>query len=1520
MMQERVSSLSQQQRRTWLLTRVPGQVFWVQVGYWLHGKLDQERWHRALQTCVERDEIWRMIFAENEAPALLEPLTTARQVLTASACLSWVAVDMRGFAQGEQEIVIQERTEGERLALGAQSHSPLRCCLFQSTDDCTLCLLTAQALYADGETLQVLLQNVFHLYHGQETEEDLESIPYGHYVEWQNWLLTGEERQEGEQFWRAYLQHAPIMPTPFPLGIREGERQSQRITGPSSPLARQGYVLTRELFSKLSALAEQRHTTLKSILLACWCDVLQTYQPTKPLLLGLCTNGRVDAELRRVLGPCGRTVPLLYNASTALSDQIEVINEQMELVTAWEDYFPLVREQSPVASSFPLQFEYIQVKPELSGLDLRCEMKHCITWDDYIIVKLVCLECSDSVQLEWYYNSQICPPEALTCVVRSLVTCLERLADDPTLSQRLLYAPSEAEHTALLATEEGPTLLLQDCSSIHQLFEQHVDCYPDRIALHCEDLQLTYALLDQYANRQAQALLRQGIKAETRIALLFDEDQGAEALISLLGILKAGGVYVPLHTGWSYERLNMLLTASHCQLILTQKSAREVQIWCSVPCLQYAEGLTFPEIRPAVVTDPRQLAYIAYTSGSTGKPKGIGVEHRQVLNYTQAILRRLEVTEPLSFARVSSLATDLGNTAIFGALGSGGCLHNIGRERSTHPAAFEEYMSSRAIECLKITPTHLASLFLPLGSRTMLPGRFLLLGGEALPWSLIDRLHASGARCEIINHYGPTETTIGCLTYTTSEERLHYGLQVPPGYPLANMEVLVLDENMEPQPVGRPGELYIGGAGVSRGYLDNPEATAQQFLPHPYAKRAGSRLYKTGDQGRLLPDGSIEFLGRHDFQVKVHGYRLELAEIEHAIAQHPAIQEAIARVYQPELDDPTRIIAYVRPKEILQPLNADEVLQSARQLLPSYAVPGELVVMQNWPLLANGKLDHAALPIPAWGQSRQQIVSPRTPLEKLLIELCREVLKRADISVTDNFFSLGGDSITGIKLVARANQQGIHLTPKQLFEYQTIEALASIAEVSQEEPTWEPVSGEVPFTPLQQQFLDAAGERVFDYYDLLCIELTEDFSPQAALPAIQAVINHHDMLRLQLQRDEQGAWRQVIEIAPAVDQLQLKDLSHLPSVEQQQALEDLQLDLLRPASNTSALFSLLLVLRGSHGPDLLYIRWHYIVADAFSMHILLEDLAHAYQQARQEGPITLPAKTTSLKKWSESLSAYADSDEIQRSLSYWLRLASPSFALVQQPDEGQREVTSCALGQEETRDLLQNLSRTISLDDVLLAALTLALCIRQGTTSIKIDLDRHGREGGLSGMHTERTVGRLAYRFPMQLQLPQGADEDLPQSIAAQRRLVPDQGLSYGLLRYRCSDPQVRQKMQQIPPSLFAYNNVGSLTMPDSDTLLFQQVRVESQQENVPFPYRLRLIAFMQDKQLHFFWQTDSTWIEHDELLALQQEFLRLIHSLTTRLGESREHAPALTVGLHFNQEEFDDIIDQYGSYDGGES
>jgi len=676
----------------------------------------------------------------------------------------------------------------------------------------------------------------------------------------------------------------------------------------------------------------------------------------------------------------------------------------------------------------------------------------------------------------------------------------------------------------------------------------------------------------------------------------------------------------------------------------------------------------------------------------------------------------------------------------------------------------------------------------------------------------------------LFNEYGPTEATVWSTVHSCAASSDQEA--VPIGRPIANTQVYLLDRHLNPVPVGVSGEIYIGGAGVARGYLNRPELTAEWFVPDPYSSEPGARLYRTGDLGRWLADGEIVYLGRVDAQVKVRGYRIEPGEIEAALLEHSGVQEAVvcARGDGEGNSAEKRLVGYVVCQKEPTP-SVSELRTFLKDRLPEYMVPSAFVYLDVLPLTPNGKVDRSSLPdVDASRPSlSESYVAPRNPVEEVLAGIWREMLGLEQVGVHDNFFELGGDSILSIQVMARCHQAGLQLTPRQLFQHQTIAELAPLA--GEQQPAEQRaeqglVTGPVPLIPIQRWFFSQEFDEPHHFNQSLLFSIDERLDRPLLENAIEHLLAHHDALRLRFERTVSG-WEQRLSGVEGETPVVWEDLSGLSEAEQARAIEEIStelqssLDLGRGPLMRVAYFDL-----GSGRAGRLLWIIHHLAVDGVSWRILLEDLQTVYRQLSRGENVALAPKTSSFKEWSERIVEYAGSAAILRERDYWLGhieregTDAPYAPLpLDYPDGenrvGTAETVSSWLTEEETRSLLQEAPSAYRtrINDVLLTALVEPFKAVTGVRRVRVDLEGHGREDLFEGVDLSRTVGWFTSLYPVDLSVAEGADlGEALKSVKEQLRSIPSNGIGYGVLRYLSEEGA---GLGEIPAAPLSFNYLG---------------------------------------------------------------------------------------------------------------
>ena len=1006
--------LSPQQRQLWAIHGPDTSVYRACLELSITGPVDSQLLRNAVRRVVERHEILRTYFELQ--PAMKTPV----QVVRPEAEFVWRENDL------ESVVALQEPPLCAALTRLSPQHHVLR--------------VSLPSLCADSLTMRKLAAELSSAY-GAENHD--RAFQYADFSEWQYQLLDArdEDAEAGRRYWSEHATPAARLTLPF----ESGESQ------PDSTPARVSFLLPPELLAAVEQTAERARVSVADFLLACWQVLLWRYADEPQFAVAAVVDGRKFEDLQTGFGPYSRALPIAFNFREGMSFGDVLIETQRALREAqeWQEYFVPQDTEVPAVG-----YEFHDGSKILHAGPLEFRVSACNVWSYPFKLELACWRSERELDGDVYFAPDSIDAQSVERFVANLQTLLSSVATnlDAPLDQLSLLSRTERQQLADLneTSAELPRL------SVVERFESQVQLTPSRTAVVFKDQRLTYEQLNSKANQVAHYLRGLGVGPDVAVALCVD--RSVEMLIGMLGILKAGGAYVPLNPEHPAARLSFQIAEAGASIVLTNLASKPALdnpalkiVTLDSPPAEFQAG---PSSNPDVAIGLDSLCYVIYTSGSTGNPKGVAVTHGGLANYNEFIVKKLATAEnrPLHFATVSTFTADLGNTSIFPCLTSGGCLHVIPFAVVTDGRSFAAYNESQPLDVLKIVPSHFEALLA--AAENVLPREFLIFGGEALSPQLLKRLRDEPTQCRIINHYGPTETTVGSLTFDCAEfaEQKLSAASVPIGGPIANTQAYILDRELNPAPFTVAGDLYLAGAGVARGYINQPATTADRFIPNPFSRTPGARMYRTGDRARYLANGRIEFLGRSDRQLKIRGFRIEPNEIETMLGQHPAIQRCVVAPLQ-RADGEPRLVAYIVSAQIL---TADELRAWLRSKLPDYLIPSQFINLKVLPLTRNGKVDYAALAEIAEHESLtgRPMVAPRTELEEKLAAMWCELLKLEVVGVTDNFFELGGHSLLVTQVVSRIRKFFcVELSLPDFFEGPTIEQLALKVETAKAEHT-----------------------------------------------------------------------------------------------------------------------------------------------------------------------------------------------------------------------------------------------------------------------------------------------------------------------------------------------------------------------------------------------------------------------------------------------------------------------------------
>jgi amino acid adenylation domain-containing protein len=1050
--------MSSAQRRLWFLDRLaPNNAFYnIAEAYRFGGPLQAAALEDTLNEIISRHESLRTTFAEEDGE-LVQVVAPARRLLLALFDPSLLP-DGEG-AEEARRLAAEEARQPFDLRQG-----PLvRATLLRLREDEHLLLLTLHHIVADGWSLGLLLEELSALYNARVAGEEpaLPELPvqYADYAEWQRGCVQGELLEVELGYWRRKLGLAPAaldLPADRPRPPAQSFHGASHSFHIPAPVAR-----------SLGELSRREAATMFMTLLTAFKALLARYSGQEDIVVGSVTANRNRSEVERLIGFFVGTIVLRTDLSgdPTFREMLGRVRETTLGAYTHQDvpFERIVEELAPErdlsrAPLFQVMFSMQDTPgraPSFRGLEFAPVWVEGGT--SKFDLELLMGEAEDGIAGTIEYSTDLFNHETVERMALHLQTLLGAVtaAPDTRLSMLPLSTPDESARVLVEFNKTYADYPRERCFT--QLFETQAGRTPDAVAVACAGERLTYEQLNRRANSAARLLAEQGVSSGTLVALL--ADRSVEFLTAILAIFKAGGAYLPLDPRAPTSRLSLVLGQSRARLVLFARRYERAlddaltQVGEAQPLRLAVErflagGRGEENLPPRA--DPCDLAYVIYTSGSTGIPKGAMIEHRGMLNHLYAKVADLQLSGRDVVAQTASQSFDISVWQFLAALLVGGCTEVFPDEIAFNPARLLETVAREGITVLETVPSLLRAALdtAPTdadGAPALMSLRWLVPTGEALPPELCCRWLERHPHVPLLNAYGPTEC---------SDDVTHHPLHLPPapdavivpiGTPVANTQVYILDRRMRPVPLGVAGELYVGGDGVGRGYLNDPARTAASFLPDPFSKRPGARLYRTGDRGRHLTGGQIEFLGRLDFQVKVRGHRIEPGEIEAALLRHPEVREA-AVVAREDSPSDTRLVAYV-----VAPGGGATRAQAFRQFLkatlPEYAVPSAFVFLDALPLTPNGKLDRKALPRPeaARGGEGDGYMAPRNDIESRLVRIWEEVLGVKGVGIDDNFFEHGGHSLLALRLVGEIQRQfGRELPLAVLFQKGTVEHLAGV--------------------------------------------------------------------------------------------------------------------------------------------------------------------------------------------------------------------------------------------------------------------------------------------------------------------------------------------------------------------------------------------------------------------------------------------------------------------------------------------
>ena len=1525
------------QQRLWFLARLePDSPFYnLPAGFRLRGRLDVDLLTTALNHVIARHEALRTVFQEADG----QPL----QVVLPSMTVTVAVVDLRNVSTGEQPGELTRQIEAEAQGIFDLTRGPLvRVRVWRIAEEESVLLMTLHHIISDGWTMDILIKELVTSYQaglsGQQVTLPPLPIQYVDYAIWQRDWMQGAVLEAQLTYWKERLGDAPAaleLPTDRPRPAVQTYRG-----------ACCEFVIPGELFEQMKTFSRRHSFTLYMTLLTAFAVLLHQYSGQTSIVVGSPVANRLRIEVEELIGLFVNTLVLRTDIPDNprwidLLDRVrgEVLGAQTHQDLPFEHLVDAMQPERNLSHSPLFQVMFTLQTPVEQSMEtpgLRVENMEIDPGTALFDLSLDMVAESDRLSGSFEYNTALFDERTVRRFAEGFRELLTSMVADPEgrVQDRSLLTEQERRLQLIdWNAVAGPDLRLDYVTR----FAAQVDRTPESPAVVSGKQSWTYRELHRRAGKAADALTAIGVGSDAIVAVL--GERSSELLAMILGVLEAGGAYLPLDPRHPQQRMAQIVELSRPVVLMVTREweARAVDLLNELP----------PDSRPLVVTieqvteqdikppGPRpiralgRLAYLIYTSGSTGAPKGVMVEQDGMLNNILYKLDSLKMTADDIVAQTASQCFDISVWQFLAALLCGARVHIVPDDVAHDPAALGHHLDEAGITIVELVPAVLQGLLTVDGQGPELGRiRWVLPTGEALPAALCRRWFARYPTIPLMNAYGPAECSDDVATYTMYSPPDDMDRPVPIGRPVPGLRLYILNRHLTPVPVGTVGELCIGGVGVGRGYLRDPKRTAAAFVPNPFEQGVGARLYRTGDLARYRPDGTIEFVGRTDHQIKIRGYRIEPGEIEARLLEHHGVAEAVvmAREDQP---GQRRLVAYVTA-DGPEPLDSHVVRHRLQETLPDYMIPSSFVVLDALPRSPNGKIDRGALPMPDLpGRMERAYTPPCSQEEATLVKIWEDVLGVPQVGTADNFFELGGDSIVSLQVIARAKQVGLVLSPRHIFQCQTVAELAAVAgrdTAVTRDAEQGVVTGEVALTPIQCAFFELPLVNPNHWNQSVLLEAKEPLVESALEAAVAALIKHHDALRLRFVRMD-GGWHQSHAPIPQGPFVRRVNLTSVSDSERRASFES-QATHWQGSLNVSEgpLLRVVWFEMGDGVPDRLLIVVHHLVVDGVSWRILLEDLQTLYRQVLEHRSLQLPPKTTSFRQWSERLRRYGETEVMADGTAVeWLMKPEQAWVTLPADDplggqqEAAAETLTVSLDEAETRALLQDVPTAYGtqINDVLLTALAQSFGRWIGCDRVTVELEGHGREDLFPELDVSRTVGWFTSVFPVTLTVAASASPgDALKTVKEQLRRIPTRGIGYGVVRYLTKPGRDAAHARPTARVPVGFNYLGQFDAVAADESVFalsaEPVGKEHDPRN-PMEYELDINASVVNGCLEVMWTYSRERYCSDTITSLASTYLHDLRTLMAHClsADAGGYTPSDFPNVDLEQDVLDSILEQ---------
>ena len=1469
----------------------------------IKGNLNIELFEKTFNYLIEKYEIFRTAFVYNK---LEEP----KQVVLSERKIEMEVFELKTFTKEQaerrfQEILYKDKVRGFDI----EKDTLLRLKILVLSEDRYKIIWTFHHMIMDGWCIGLLLKDITNIYGSLIKGEEVElgdSYNYSSYIKW----IQNQNLNDSLKFWENYLSNIENTSILMETDAKNSEYKYEEYN----------VDLDKSYIEKVKSLSRKYDVTESTIFQTIWGLLLQKYNNSNDSVFGTVVSGRGVRvpHVEEMIGLFINTLPVRVKGNDNLSF-IELARKVQNNFNEARDYeyTPLTSIQKVTESqtelinslfvyeNYPMSSILKELKEE-NTLGFVIEKIRSIEQTSYDFN--IIINPNNDMPIEFKYNGGIYDKDCILVIEDSLKKIIKEVTNNEEILIKDIKIVSEEMEEKIDSYMDFESSAYDKNVTINSIFEKMAEKFPENIAVSYKDENMTYAELNERANKIARRLRKLGVDRNTIVGILLDKS--IEMTVSILGILKAGGAYMPIDVNYPEDRKQYMLDDSKAAVVISEeKYIKEVNFNDEI--VIYSEAIENIKETTNIenINSQDDMAYIIYTSGSTGKPKGTMIEHKNVIRLLFNSDFMFDFDEKDVWTLAHSFCFDFSVWEMYGALLRGGKLVILPTGITMDPQRFVEVLESHKVTVLNQTPLSFYGIIDEVlrRSNNNISLKYVIFGGEALTPKKLKPWRELYPNTHLINMYGITETTV----HVTFKEILEDDMDKETsniGRPIPTLSVYILDKNYNRLPINVPGEICVSGDGVCRGYLNREDLTNKKFIDNPF--KDNSKLYCSGDLGKVLPNGELEYMGRIDNQIKIRGFRVEIGEIEAKLRENINIKDAVVL---PKVENGTNsLYAYII---FNNRVNISEIRKSLSKELPYYMIPSYFIEIDKIPYTSNHKIDRKKL------LSIEEVIESDTVFEKaadskeeVMMEVWKSVLSKKNISRNDNFFELGGDSIKAIQIISRLKKYNLNLNVKNVMQYPVLHELCRFVTEDKSLVSQKEIIGQVRLTPIQMEFLNTNEDvNKFNHAINLCSK--EKLDDELVKEMFEILIKHHDAIRMKFEKNNDGFIAFNEGYKENMFDFSSIDLGESNDEEIRNKIKDV-LDKKNNLIDISEGKMLSVTLFHGIEKDYLSIILHHLVVDGVSWRILLENIENIYDSLKNNKEVILPKKTTSFKEWADNIYFYAQKDEVkEEGRSYWNNVIGEDKGCDKSLVNYEQNMikVSKSLSEEKTKDLIYEVNKKYGteINDILITALGMAINEWKNTDRAVVSLESHGRNHDFKDVDITNTIGWFTNNYPIVLERFNDKELDYNiRSVKEMLRNVPSGGFNYSLLKYLTKDSDITFK-DYLPKYSFNYmgqylEEEGSLfqrcDMPIGDTISDKNITL--------FDIDINAIVEKECFVITFRYNTDK--YDETEINELGDKYIESLNTVIDYCLSKTEKvlSPSDLGYSDFTIDELDDLLD----------